>query len=175
MNIQKLLLSTIASVAMTMGAVSTAGAGSADGSATAAVVTPVIVANQRDLNFGTFIVPGGGGSITIADAATGITYVGATVEGGGNSAVSGEFLITSTAGTSLTVNIVQNVLNLVGPGPTNMGFTVGAGSLPVSPATTFTSSGSDTLYVGGTITLVGGEPEGVYTAANAYTVTVNYQ
>ena len=175
MNIHKLLLSTLASVAMTMGAVSTASAATEPGSATAAVVTAITVAETRAMNFGAF-TPGAGGPVVLANTAGATPDVsgGAVTMLGSGAAASGEFTITNaTPGTVVTISISSAVTQLSN-GVQTMDFTPNTAPSVGSPYTIVTQT-ADTFYVGGTLTVGATQAEGVYTNASAYTVTVDYQ
>lgn len=172
MNIHKLLLSTLASVAMAMAVVSTANAAAFNGNANAAVVEAITLIEDRQLDFGTFTVGATGGDVTLTSVAS--TARGSTGDVGllGSTEASGQFTITGTAGASVTIVIADGATNLSGPGA-DLVFV--PNTTPSLGSPYVMGSGSDILYVGGTVTIAGSQAPGVYSSATAYTVTVNYE
>jgi hypothetical protein len=175
MNIQKLLLSTIASVAMTMGAVSTAGAASIDGTATAEVFQAVGLTQFRGMDFGIFAAPGlaeAAGTVVLSAAdPTARTFTNDVLPVT-STPLSAIFNITGKPNETVAIVIADTVNELTGPGA-DMNFSPDAGNLGAS--TTLSATGTAQLIVGGTLSVAAGQLPGTYSSINAYTVTVTYQ
>ena len=137
----------------------------AQGSATAEVVAPITLTHvsTASLDFGTFTTGTGGGTVTVDTAGAGtaggeVTLIGVSVEAADEFEVAGDadrtFSITTTAG---------QVTN----GTDTMDFTTTAAANG-----TLDASGAAGFFVGGELTVVGGESAGVYNGT--YDVTVAY-
>ncbi len=141
----------------------------ADGAATAEIVAPITLTHVTGatLDFGTFTTGDNGGTIVVTrggnGSATGdVTLVGGSVEAADQFAVAGDpgrrFSITTGAG---------QVSNGAAT-PVTMDFTTDARA-----AHTLDAAGDASFSVGGTLTVLGGEPAGVYTGSYAVTVAYN--
>ena len=149
MNIQKILLSTISSVVLSMGAISMAGAFDVDGQATAEVLEAINVTEDatQTMDFGVFAAPppsGVAGTVTLTSEPT------------------------TTRGS--TGDVV-----LVGTTASSGKFTIDGGTVGRVVTITITGSGNDVFYVGGSLSVGNGQAAGTYSNATAYSVTVNYQ
>ena len=178
MNIQKILLSTISSVVLSMGAISMAGAFDVDGQATAEVLEAINVTEDatQTMDFGVFAAPppsGVAGTVTLTSEPT--TTRGSTgdVVLVGTTASSGKFTIDGgTVGRVVTITINDNAQVLNGPLGATMTFTPNAASDLTSP---YTLTGTDVFHVGGSLSVSAGQAAGTYSNNTAYSVTVNYQ
>lgn len=148
-------------------------AAAVDGSADATIITPVTLTPGATLNFGSFSPDDLGDTVTLTAAATTTRAITTgTLQGGTVS--SGAFTIGGQAGLAVNVAIADGAGDLVNGGNTLV-FT------PTAPADIVSNyvigSGTDIIYVGGTLTIpvVASAPAGTYSSATAYTVTVNYQ
>ena len=137
----------------------------AQGSATAEVVAPITLTHvsTASLDFGTFTTGTGGGTVTVDSTGAGtaagdVTLIGASVEAADEFEVAGDadrtFSITTTVG---------SVTN----GTDSMDFTTSAAS-----SGTLDAAGKASFFVGGELTILGGESAGVYNGT--YDVTVAY-
>jgi len=169
MNIQKILVNTIASIAMALAAISTANADTANGSASASVVTAVTVAETRGLDFGTFVPDPAGDTISLTSTATttrsSLSILTTLV---GTTEASGAFQITGTTGATVSISIADT--GDLG----TMTFTPGAPSLGATHVIDAIPA-NNLLYVGGNLVVPAGQATGVFSNATAYSVTVNYQ
>jgi hypothetical protein len=144
---------------------------STTGSASAVIVSPISVTAGATLNFGT-IDPGTAGGTVVVDTTGTATYSGVTnVPSGAATPAAGTFTIGGDSTLSYNVSFTAGSV------------TSGANSMTVD---TFTSSstnsgstmpyaltgGSDTLTVGGKLTVGASQAAGTYTGT--YTVTVVY-
>ncbi|MDH5387684.1 MAG: DUF4402 domain-containing protein [Gammaproteobacteria bacterium] len=148
-------------------------AGPVDGTAAATIIAPVTLTPGAALNFGDFSPSPLGDTVTLtAAAATVRAITTGTLHAGTVS--SGAFTIGGQAGLAVNVAIADGATDLVN-GANTLVFT------PTAPADIVSNyvigSGTDIIYVGGTLTIpvVASAPAGLYSSATAYTVTVNYQ
>lgn len=171
MNTQflKICLVTFMAVIYSSGA----SAAAVDGTADATIITPVTLTAGATLNFGDFSPDDLGDTVTLtAVAATVRGITTGTLQGGTVS--SGAFTIGGQAGLTVDVAIADGLGDLVN-GANTLVFT------PTAPADIVSNyvigSGTDIIYVGGTLTIpvVASAPAGTYSSTTAYTVTVNYQ
>jgi hypothetical protein len=139
----------------------------APGTASVEMITPDIsVSENTPLNFGQVLTLGAGTVIISAEAIPVRTGTAMIIA---NSAFSsGSFDVTGDEDLSYTVT-VPTTISLVGSGGTAI-----AGSLISSPAAAagLLTSGAQTVYVGGTITVAATQAAGSYSAT--YEVTVAY-
>ncbi len=140
-----------------------------NGAATAKVVAPINLTHVTGavLDFGTFTTGDIGGTVVVTTAGAGsstgeVTLVQGSLEAADQFTVAGDpdrsFSITTGAGT------VSNGAAT----PVTMAFTTTA-----LTSDTLDSTGNASFAVGGTLTVVGGEPAGVYTGSYAVTVAYN--
>lgn len=159
-----ILASAIALISATPAFAASGNTSSANGSATATIVAPIVLTHTPGaaLGFGTFTT-GTGGSVTVSDS--GVGSVGgdvAFVPGSVNAADA--FTVSGDAGRSFSITTGGgNVTD----GTNNIPFTTSA-----SAASGTLTGGSASFTVGGTLTLAGTEPAGAY--AGTYSATVTY-
>lgn len=133
-------------------------------------VAPLVVTKTRDLAFGTVTSTGTAGTITVPA----VLNPTATATGGAsvvNGATSGRFSLTGEKDLTYTLGVTPSTLTLAGPGAATMTASSWVTS-PASPAT-LPNSGSETIYVGGTLAVGASQAQGTY--AGILTLTVNYQ
>ncbi|MFC1589296.1 DUF4402 domain-containing protein [Pseudomonadota bacterium] len=142
------------------------------GTATATSIQPIVLTQAAAMNFGAFAPDAAGDTVSLTNvAATVRSITTGTLQGGTVS--SGQFTMTGTLGMTVGITVTDGTTDLVN-GATTLVFTPTAASL--SPTHVITGvAATDTLYVGGTITIPAAAATGTYTSTNAYTVTVNYQ
>lgn len=125
---------------------------------------------SADLNFGDIYTDGSTGTVTVANTSstTATGTGGATPVATTSSAAL--FTLTGPANQAFTLTVLPTTLT-VSNGADDMvvtGISAGAGV----PATL--GSGTVAVYVGGVLTLVGGESVGTYSTTDLFTVTVNW-
>ncbi len=145
----------------------------ADSAVTSAtVVTPITIADAEDLVFGEFAAGTGGTVVVTTGSAvsdTGDTQVTA------GTASAAEFVVSGQANETYSITITEN--NLTHTNTTDSMALATVHDLDASagdnPATgTLNGSGTQTIYVGGTLTVGSAQAPGVY--AGTVTATVNY-
>ena len=164
---KKLLLVAAAGAALATPAVAAPGnSDSADGVATATVVSPISIEHDlgASLSFGTITAGDTGGTVVVtrggAGSATGeVTLMPDSVESADSFTVTGDanrdFGISATGGT-------------VSDGTNTMNFTTNARANH-----TLDGTGTATFTVGGTLTVGGAQAPGAYTGTYSVTVTYN--
>ncbi len=164
----------LASVAV-LGALSTsnvfAAAASDTATTTATVVTPIAIADAQNLNFGEFAA-GTGGTVVLTTAG-GASATGDVVLTGGTSAAA-EFTVTGQADASFSIGVADNNLTHTDTVTTMALATTHDldGASENNPASGTLTLGTQTLYVGGTLTVGNAQTVGVY--SGTITATVNY-
>ena len=169
-NKNQLLTTAVCTAALLGGTYSaTSIAATANGDATAIVVSPLTVAETLAMDFGTVLAGASGGTVEI-NAGLGTIVLGgtATQSGSFNAAT---FDINGTNGLTYLVTYTNGTLS---DGTFTMSLTTfndnSIGTIPVS--------GTETFSVGGILAVGVGQNPGTYNTTNAggapYTVTVNY-
>lgn len=139
--------------------------------ATATSVQPVTLTEAAPLNFGAFAPDAAGDTVTLTNANPTVRSIAnGTLLGGTVS--NGQFTMTGAIGRTVSITVADGATDLVN-GATTLVFTPTAANLGTTHIITGVPA-TDTLYVGGTITIPAAAPTGPYTSATAYTVTVNY-
>jgi hypothetical protein len=141
--------------------------------ASATIVAPLTITNTIPLNFGNLAVDATGGTVTL-------TAVSSTVRSAGSANVqlvsgvtptSADFAITGLTGSTYTIALpADGVVTLTGAGtPMN----VNSFTCSISPLTAGSlATGSETFYVGATLSVNGGQTPGTY--AGTFDVSVIY-
>lgn len=164
----------LASVAV-LGALSASNvfaAAASDVAATSAtVVTPIDITQAQDLDFGEFAA-GTGGTVVLTTAG-GASPTGDVVLTGGTSAAA-EFTVTGQADASFSIGVADNNLTHTDTVTTMALATTHDldGTSENNPASGTLTLGTQTLYVGGTLTVGNAQTVGVY--SGTITATVNY-
>ncbi|NBC36915.1 DUF4402 domain-containing protein [Novosphingobium sp. FSY-8] len=138
----------------------------AAGTATAEVVAPIVLthASGAALSFGKFTTGTGG---TVVVTAAGVGSVTADVGFVPGSTVSADsYSLTGDANRSFSIATTSGS---VSNGSRSMSFT----TAPSASGGTLSASGAASFTVGGTLTVAGTEPAGVYTGSYNATVTYN--
>ncbi len=154
-----------ATAALAFGA-NAAHAADATATATAQILEQITVTRTSNLNFGT-IVPdtAASGDVSVAATAAGARTCDANLTcAGAGSVSSAAFDVTASAGSTVAVTGLSGLTQL----------TSGGNSMAIAlvGSTLDMSSGSDTLYVGGDLTVGANQATGTYTGN--FTVSVNY-
>lgn len=180
---RRVLNAALASVVLlgSAGVVSNAYAASATSTATSTVIAPIGITAPVVLSFGKF-APGAGGSVTISNSGA-RTGTGVILSSTSSTQTAARFDVTGEASTTyaITPSGVTALTGISGAAltlPSTMalaktsdltGANVTTGTVA---AGTLTAGGTQSIYVGGTLTVGAAQPAGVYTGA--VTVTVEY-
>lgn len=138
----------------------------------ATVVEPIAIVNAQDLSFGEFAA-GTGGTVELTSGGVASRGTGDIVVTGGT-ATAAQFTVTGAADASFEIAISDNELTHTDTSTTmalvtNHDLTGSAGD---DPATGTLTGGTQTIYVGGTLTVANAQIDGVY--SGTITATVNY-
>lgn len=141
--------------------------GKADATATTAaeIVEPIKIEKDRDLNFGRIIGgTAGGGTVTIDATDTGDRTIDSDLNAPGGTINSAKFTITASDN---AYGIDLDATDLTATGLTTMPFN------PAPSITDATTTGDQTLYVGGALTVGVDQEAGTY--GGTVKVTVTYE
>ncbi len=162
-----ILASAIALISATPAFAASGNTSTANGTATATIVEPIVLTHTSGaaLGFGRFTT-GTGGSVVVS--AAGVASVGGDVAFvPGSSSSADAFGVTGDAGRAFSISTGAGTVADAVSG-TTMGFT----TVPSVASGTLTG-GVATFSVGGTLTVLGTEPAGAYTGSYSATVTYN--
>ena len=166
-----LALAAIAALGMFVSADILAAAVNDTATTTATVVTPIAIVDAQNLDFGEFAA-GTGGTVVLSTGGA-ASPTGDVVLTGGTSAAA-QFTITGQADASFSVGVADNNLTHTDT-VTTMAFATTHdldGASENNPASGTLTLGTQTLYVGGTLTVGNAQTVGVY--SGTITATVNY-
>jgi len=138
----------------------------ANGSATAVVVSPIVLTHTSGaaLNFGNFTT-GTGGSVTVS--AVGVASVGGDVAHvPGSNSTADAFTVAGDSGRAFTIATTSGTVTA---GAASMSFT----TTPSATSAALGSSGTASFSVGGTLTVPGTAAAGSYMGSYSATVTYN--
>ncbi|HVO51434.1 MAG TPA: DUF4402 domain-containing protein [Thermoanaerobaculia bacterium] len=165
---KKLLISAAALAVLALTNSANAQAASANGTATAKVLTPIGISAGANLNFGTIASGAALGTVVITPAgARSVTGGVGAVTDGANAPTAGVFTVTGAAGYGFAITL-----------PVSATITSGANNMTVNtfastPSGTGTlTAGTATVNVGATLNVAANQAAGAYTGT--YPVTVNY-
>ena len=137
----------------------------------ATVVTPIAIVDAQNLNFGEFAAGTGGTVVLTTGGAASAT--GDVVLTGGT-ATAAQFTVTGQADASFSIGIADDDLTHT-DNVTTMALATTHdldGTSQDNPASGTLTSGTQTIYVGGTLTVGNAQTTGVY--SGTITATVNY-
>ncbi|WP_052761839.1 DUF4402 domain-containing protein [Aurantiacibacter luteus] len=142
---------------------------SADGAATAQIVSPITLTHVAGavLDFGTFTTGDTGGTIVVTRGGAG-TASGEVALLQGSLEAADQFTVSGDAGRRFSITTGGGSVSNGAATPTTMAFTTDARANH-----TLDTAGAASFSVGGTLTVLGGEPAGTYTGSYAVTVAYN--
>jgi hypothetical protein len=163
-------LITIVMIAVTTGVMAQE---TATASSSATIVAPIGIAQSADMNFGNVATNDAGGTVVLTTAgATSITG-GVTLPANTGTVTAAAFDVTGEADYTYTITLPSSAITLEDSAGTPNTMTVG--TFVSNPLTTGAlTSGAQTVNVGATLNVTGGQVAGVYTNDTGLTVTVNY-
>lgn len=146
---------------------------SATATSSATVVTPIAITETANMLFGNVAVQASNdGTVIMTPASSRSATGGVTlpvVTGTFNAAA---FSITGQPNYTYAITLPSTVTT-ISDGATHT-MTVDTWTSSPTPTGTLSGSGSQTLSVGATLHVTGGQPAGTYTSGTPFTVTVNY-
>jgi len=156
-------------------------ANSDSATATATVLTPIAIAKNADLDFGSVVA--GNGNVTL-NTSGGRTASGGTGLPSGGSPSAAHFTVTGTGNNTFSIDYTgsSSVLTSVASDTMNVAWIaeVVATAAPTAyattganPATGTLASGTAHIYVGGQLTVASPQPAGTYTGTVQLTVAYN--
>lgn len=166
-NLGKTLLMALVMVAFSLNAF---GQASANATATAEIVTPIAIANAANMNFGNIAVIATGGTVVLTPAGVRSVTGDVTLPATAGTVTAASFDVTGTANFTYSITLPAAALT-ISNGTDNM--TVDTWTSDPTPTGTLDGTGAQTLSVGATLNVAGGESSGEYTGG-PFTVTVNY-
>jgi hypothetical protein len=146
---------------------------SATASSSATIVAPIGIAKAVDMNFGNVATNDAGGTVIMTTGGSTSLTGGVTLPAKTGTVTAAAFDVTGEADYTYTIAIPSSAITLVD----------GAGTPNEMTVDTFVSdpltigaltSGAQTVNVGATLNVAGGQAAGVYTNTTDLTVTVNY-
>lgn len=138
--------------------------------ATATIVTPIAIANASDMNFGNIAVIATGGTVVLTPAGARSVTGDVTLPATAGTVSAASFTVTGTANFTYSITLPAAALT-ISNGTHNL--TVDTWTSDPTPTGTLDGTGAQTLNVGATLNVAGGESSGAYTGG-PFTVTVNY-
>ncbi len=147
---------------------------SATASATATIITPIAISKSVDMNFGNIAVSGStSGTVILSTSGTRTTggSGGVTLPATTGTVAAAEFAVSGEPGYTYAITLPTSATLTDGSS-----HTMSVGSFTSNPSSTGTlsSGGTQTLYVGATLSVAAAQAAGTYTNSTAVPVTVNY-
>ncbi len=156
----------------------------ADASASVTIVTPITISQTDNLIFGNISIPVSSGSASTGSTVTTpvsgvITQTGSsTLSQGSGTTATASFNVTGQASSAYSVTLPATTVTLSNGSDvmTASTFTTTtssvAGTVPLTSA--LSNTGNDVVKVGASLNVNANQSAGLYTAANPFTVTINY-
>lgn len=145
---------------------------SATATATATIVAPLSIARTVDMNFGNVSVDATPGTVVLTPAGGRSTTGGCALPSVTGTVTAASFDITGFAGTVYSITLPAGATTL-NSGTDLMTVDTWQSSLTPTASRTLTT-GAETLNVGATLHVGGGQPGGTYVSATPFTVSINY-
>lgn len=145
---------------------------SATATASATIVTPIAIANASDMDFGNVAVSASVGTVIISPAGVRTAGGGVSLPAIAGTVTAASFDVTGTANYTYSITLPAAATTI-----TNLGgdiMTVDSWTSNPTPTGTLDAGGAQTLSVGATLNVAGGQASGTYTSGTPFTVTVNY-
>ena len=140
-------------------------------STNARIITPIDITGVDALEFGDVAVGSTGGTVVISTAGIASTTGDITLPNTGATRSQATFTVTGEANQTYSITLT-NATVVITDGTNNMN--VSTFVTDPTPTGTLNGSGTQTLNVGGTLTVAGGQAPGTYTNATDLEVTVEY-
>jgi hypothetical protein len=143
----------------------------ANATATGTIVTPIAIVNAGNMNFGNVAVSATGGTVILAPAGTRTITGGVTLPAVPGTVTAAHFDITGTAAYTYAITLPSTATTVTSGANTML-----VDAFTSSPSTTgvLDASGKQTIDVGATLNVAGGQAAGIYVSGTPFDVTVNY-
>jgi hypothetical protein len=139
----------------------------------ATIVAPITIVKDVDLNFGNVAVSAVAGTVVLATDGARTSTGGITLPVNTGTVAAAKFTVGGQDDYTYTIALPTADITLNGTGTNTTPMTLT--SVVSLPATTGKlTSGTQTLLVGGTLNVIGGQLADVYSNTTGLTVTVNY-
>jgi hypothetical protein len=145
---------------------------SANATGSATIVTTLAIAKSADMNFGSIAVNATAGTVVLVPAGTRTATGGVTLQGTGTGVAAAAFNVTGLINATYTITLPTTAYTITRQSGTETMSITGFNSTPTSTGT-LSSGGTQTVSVGATLNVTGGQIPGLYTATG-FPVTVNY-
>ncbi|MFO7851954.1 MAG: DUF4402 domain-containing protein [Bacteroidota bacterium] len=147
------------------------GQASETATATATIITPIAIAKDTDMNFGNIAVVATGGTVVLAPDGTRTPSGDVTLPAVPGTVTAATFTVSGEDNFTYSIELPSASITITN-GTDNM--TVDTWTSDPTPTGTLDgTTGEQTLSVGATLNVAGGESSGEYTGG-PFTVTVNY-
>ncbi|MFB0903909.1 MAG: DUF4402 domain-containing protein [Nonlabens sp.] len=145
---------------------------SATASSSATIVAPIGIAQSADMNFGNVATNATGGTVVLTTGGATTKTGGVTLPAQTGTPTAAAFDVTGEGAYTYSIGLPGGPITLTESVSSN---TMTVGTFISNPATTGTlTGGAQTVNVGATLTVAGGQVPGAYTNTSDLTVTVNY-
>jgi hypothetical protein len=146
---------------------------SASAPTSATIVTPISITKTVDMNFGNVAVQGStAGTVVLATDNSRSRTAGVTLPVIAGIVTAAQFTVGGVAGYTYAITLPGNLLLTRQSGTEQM--TVNAFTSDPTTTGTIGAGGTETLRVGATLNVAGGQVAGIYENATGFSVTVNY-
>ena len=144
----------------------------ATATSSATIITPLAIAKNTDMNFGNVGVNASLGTVVLTPASTRSATGGVSVTAAmGGTVTAAKFTVTGQGNYTYAITLPSGATTLSSGSSPDM--TVDNWTSTPTPTGTL-SSGTQDLYVGGTLHVAASQPAGTYLSATPFIVTVNY-
>jgi hypothetical protein len=165
----------LALMALAIGSAGSAMAATATATSTSVVITPIAIAKNVDLSFGSIAGGATAGTVTLKPDGTRVAGGGATLAGGTSTAA--QFNVTGQTGLTYSISLAGTSATLTN-GANTMAFTtisdVTASAITTGNVSAGTlASGAQTIFVGGSLTVGANQLAGTYSGTVSVAVDYN--
>lgn len=172
MNKSILKIAALSFVAIVCGINKASAQASATATASANIVTPITITKTVDMNFGNVAVHAvNAGTVALSTSGGRTAGGGVTLPAVAGTVAAAEFTVQGTANYTYAITLPASCTISDG---NSHNMTVNSFTSSPSATGTLSSSGSQTLSIGATLNVTGGQAAGAYTSSTPFTVTVNY-